>query len=108
MNLRQFIAAMRRGWNGVPRNSVGLSFTGTRLFPRACCPMIHAYFGVAGRADYIGQPKVTAALPFAYHGPKVNHGGEEVNLATAIVLLADIHRWTTPQIIEWLKTHLKD
>lgn len=93
--LAPIIEAMERGWKMCPRQAKYKTHEGDDpCNPTACCSMGHYNLGASGRASHSG------GVPDVFYIPVKGY----VALIDAIVALNNWHNWTTPRIIEWLRT----
>ena len=124
-HLKHLIKAMRRGWKLLPNNAApGSSFGFIYLDKGAwgselkqitgACPIIHAVLGELNvRYFYhLDILKLDNAARFfsILRTQRVQNpdGGDPEDLLGSIVRLRDVYKWTTPEIIKWLQSHLKD
>lgn len=108
VQLKELIDCMQKGWNQLPRNPTDQSsFCGTYEHPTSACPLAHAILGKTGHVSF--YEKASELFPIlTKQKVKFPDDGFTLNLTTAVINLADCYKWTTPQVIGWLKSHLKD
>ena len=108
-DIKELIDAMQRGWNKYPHNTnIGTKQKiGNKI---GLCPVAHALIGVGVNVDDVEKNLFVARkyLPVLQHQKVLNCHGEQYSLDSMIIHLADNYNWTTPEVIEWLKSHLND
>jgi len=110
-DIKELVDAMERGYTKIPHmNRLFYFQTNESQKIMACCAIGHAYIGKTG-AVYDFCETVNSHKLFPVLGTQmVTIDGEDkpCTLWGAITRLNDHYLWTTPQIVEWLRSYQKD
>ena len=113
--LKELIDCMKKGWNILPHCTNGLTIMqdgaheiGYNRPILACCPIVHAVIGKEGHNLTARDAMKTFFRCDALFPILKNQIVGGFKLGGAIIVLADNCGWTTPDIINWLTTHLDD
>lgn len=128
-SLKRLITGMERGWETCPHMSHEIYYNYEWILKnynlRSACAIGHAALGL------YGTPRDFSIVEHEYESIRVENptyepfskslstyvgdikGYKTIDLPTAINLLVAPcdkggYNWTTPQVIEWLKSHLND
>jgi len=98
---KEYADAMERGWAKCPKMCKSRFYIGFPNTPESCCGNGHAALGKHGDASqwYTFEKTVKHVM--------VKKDADTIDLPTAIDFLA-IANWTTPQIVEWIRSHKND
>lgn len=99
--------AMQKGWQTIPHMCRQTFFKYKKdNYEKivSCCAIGHAFIGSGNY--HIIIPAV-ALFPIM-RKQKVRFDNHEINLYRAITILNDQYRWSTPEIIKWLRSHQND
>jgi len=105
-DVKHLADSMQAGWSKIPRNCPGKSWYKRFDEVIACCPLMHASVGHVHRI--VSLLALSEHFPILLEQHVIDRNNSEVTLLNAVIQLADEYRWTTPQIIEWLRTHEQD
>jgi len=99
--VKEYAAAMERGWKKCPKMCRTSFYEGSPTSPEACCGNGHAALGKHNDAAmwYLFEETIEHI--------KVKRGFDTMELSTAIDILS-IEGWTTPRIAAWIRSHLED
>lgn len=115
--LKELIDCMEAGLKKVPVSIKAWTFcSGPYYAPQALCPLGHAILGKFGRLGYgyrafpILLQQIISNIPVNVNWELQEKSSleEKSNLGFAIETLSGSYKWSTEQVIEWLKSHLND
>jgi len=111
-DVKELIDAMEKGWKMLPvmsdwyfkdQHGIASTVAGKLSNISAACAQGHALIGV-NCFNAFNRVQLFPILEKQW----VSYGDRTFPLASAINKLVILHRWTTPQVIEWLRSHLED
>jgi len=126
-DVKELADAMERGWKQFPKMHRGSSFkTDANDKVIACCAIGHTMVGAGNFSGIYSTTHIVDKFPplfdqlvyypSGFKGKRVIRNGRNASgldgtlcvLWDVIVSLNDDYKWNTPQIIEWLRSHLND